>query len=265
MRKLFTLLSFVLIVLTVNAQIPVTFTFEEPMADTAWRPFANNPDTGTIKIVPNPFINDVNGSDNVVEFTVRETANPWVGMYTDHLGGIIEFTEEAHTTAFMVYKSIISPMRMKFERSLNSGADVSTTAENTLTDDWELVSFDMTAGVGFIYQRLTIFPDFPAVREGGTVLYIDNIGNMGPDNTSVRNYANGTLRIYPNPVVHRVAVEYPEMTSIKVINLLGKTVESFTFGKANSKVIQLSDLESGMYFISVETSKGIYSAPFMKK
>ncbi len=266
MKKIYTLLVLSVFALGAKAQVSEHFTFEEGLADTSWISFANGADTivKTIEIVPNPLAVDPNTSDSVVQFIVKDDSNTWVGMYTDNVE-VMVFSEESHSISMMVMKPMISPLRMKVERSLTDGEDLSVTVENTLVDEWELLDFDLSIAIPHYYQRLTVFPDFPEARDGGSTIYIDNIGTTF-DNTAVFEQASGlSLKLYPNPVLNRMSIQYPEMTAATVSDLLGKTVKFFEFQKTDSKVIELSDLLPGAYVVTVETGTGNYSGTFIKK
>lgn len=266
MKKIYTLLALVLFGLGVNAQVWNHFTFEDSYADTIWIPFAVGSDTSiqTLTVVENPGAWDPNESDSVLQFIVQDDAKTWVGMYTDQVEEMA-FTSEDHSVSMMVYKPMISPMRMKFELSTTGAEDVSITMENTTTDEWELITFDVSIAIGDWYARLTIFPDFPAERDGGSTVYIDNIGST-EKNTAVFEQASGlSLKIYPNPARNMLSVQYPEMTGISVSDMQGKTLKSLAFQLTDSKVIQLGDLKPGAYIITAETEKGNYSGTFIKK
>lgn len=266
MKKLYTLLALVFFSLGLNAQLWTHFTFEDSYADTVWIPFEDGSDTSirTLTVVENPGAWDPNESDSVLQFIVQDDAKLWVGMYTDQVEEMA-FTSEDYSISMMVYKPMISPMRMKFEQSTTNAEDVSIIMENTLTDEWELITFDVSIAIGDWYARLTIFPDFPEARDEGSTIYIDNIGST-EKNTAVFEQTSGlSLKIYPNPVRNMLSVQYPEMTGISVSDMQGKTLKSFTFQLTNSKVIGLSDLEPAAYIVTAETDKGNYSGTFIKK
>ncbi len=253
----------------VFAQLEVSYDFEEETADTTWRLFGNGEfqnDTTDISIVMNPLAMEPNLSDSVLEFLVREDAVRWAGMYTDGCG-IMFFTEEAKTLCMMVLKTVVSRVGLKVELSLNSGDDVSMYVENTVTDEWELLTFEFPDAVGYYYQRLTVFPDFPEEDKtwGENVVYIDNIGIPTPDNTSVLEFPDASMKLYPNPVDFRMAVQYPGMTGITVSDLLGRQIRSISFPAVDSKVIEVGDLQTGIYLVTAETAHGEYTMPFMKK
>jgi hypothetical protein len=269
MKRIFTFLFLSALATGVFAQLETFYDFEEGSADTTWRLFGNGADendTTDLSIVLNPLAMDPNISDSVLKFLVREDAVRWAGMYTDGCG-IMFFTEEAKTLCMMVLKTVVSRVGLKVELSLNSGDDITMYLENSVTDEWELLTFEFNDAVGYYYQRLTVFPDFPEVDKtwGENVVYIDNIGVPKPDNTSVQEFSGAAMKLYPNPVDFRMAVQYPGMTGITVSDVLGRQIRSISFPAVDSKVIEVGDLHSGIYFVTAVTAHGNYTMPFMKK
>ncbi len=55
------------------------------------------------------------------------------------------------------------------------------------------------------------------------------------------------------------------MSSVTISNLLGQTVRSFEFQTTDQEVIEVSDLETGLYFIILETADGKVSSKFVKE
>jgi hypothetical protein len=265
MKRIFTYLFLTIFALGAKAQLNEPITFETGEAlDTAFIMFANGA-SGVTSVdmirVLNPYKTEANMSDSVLQFIVHDDADPWVGAYSDFIGNY-EFTAGAHTLTMMVYKTIESPVALKTELSLNGGPTTTVTVPNTKIEEWETLSFDFTANIGKTYTRLTFFPDFPSARTGGTTVWIDNIQNAAP--VSVKQISGESITIYPNPVANRMSVQYPGMKGLTVSNLLGKTVRTYRFQTTNSKVIELGDLEKGVYFISVESQGGIFTSKFIK-
>jgi len=266
MKKLYTLLALLAFGLGVNAQVWNHFTFEEAYSDTAWNSFEDGSDTTitTLTVVENPGAWEPNESDSVLQFIVQDDAKLWVGMYTDHVDEMF-FSETDHSVSMMVYKSIVSEMRMKFEQSTTDAEVFSVKMTNTMTDEWELITFVASEGIGDWFARLTIFPDFPEAREEGSTIYIDNIGTT-VDNTSVFEQESGLdLKLYPNPVRNMLSVQYPEMTGITIMDLQGKTLKSINFQMTDSKIIGVADLGSGAYIVTVVAGKDNYSGTFIKE
>ncbi|MBK6284395.1 MAG: T9SS type A sorting domain-containing protein [Draconibacterium sp.] len=65
------------------------------------------------------------------------------------------------------------------------------------------------------------------------------------------------MKIYPNPAEHRMAVLYPGMTGLRILNINGQEIRTVKFGAANQKVIEVGDLSSGSYFVTALTAKAI--------
>ena len=159
-----------------NAQLSLPADFETPLEDTAWTMFANGSTPEELSIVVNPDNSGVNPSGHCLKFIVSDDADRWVGAYSDYYGPI-EITEDMHTIHMMVYKVVISPIGLKLEQSLTGSDPLEITVSNTLTEEWELLSFDFSELIGHSFERITFFPDFPPTdRLSGSTCYIDNIG-----------------------------------------------------------------------------------------
>lgn len=267
MKKIFTFLLLALFTLGLSAQLLKPITFD---VDTVGNGYWTLGGTGTAgtegpdwAIVPNPAKSSVNSSDSVVQFKVSDDAMTWVLMWSDAYGEM-EFTNAAHTLYMMVHKSVISNCAFKLEKSTNGGGTVmEIKVPNTLTDEWDVVAIEMTPAIGYTYTRLVVFPDFPDTRTVGSINYIDNIYNSSM--VSVKQVSGASFKTFPNPVENRMAVQFPEMTGLTITDILGRAVKSFKFQTANSKVLELDDLNTGIYFISVESASGFYTSKFVKK
>lgn len=263
MKSIFTFLFLALFTLGVNAQLSTPFNFEVGLSDTIWNFFANGSAQAPedIDLVANPNKMAINMSDSVLYLNVRDNADPWVGMWTDYVEPM-EFTDNKHFLTMLVYKFKISPVAFKVEIPIGGGSPVTTTLSNTLTDEWELLTFDMSGAIGKTWTRLTVFPDFPTTRTEGGIVYMDNF--VSPYPTSLEEIGLN-VKVYPNPAEDVMFVQFPEMMSLSVSNLLGQTVKTFNFDRVNSKTINVAELKSGIYFITVESATGSFTSKFMKK
>ena len=106
----------------------------------------------------------------------------------------------------MVYKFTISDVGIKLVRNDNwSLGEIKK--PNTLTNQWEMLTFDFSAHMGNTYDQIVVFPDFNlAGRAEEIVIYFDNIyqNTAIPCNTSTANIGSGLQqsinnRCYPNP------------------------------------------------------------------
>lgn len=277
MRKIFTFLIVLLIAVSANAQVNymTLFDFENGVDTTIWMPFANG--TGTkadLNVVLNPLKDNVNSSDSVLMMHLYTGAESWVGYYVDldtldieGIYGAVGFEEDSYMMSMMVLKPVESSVRIKLERSLTASPDITVADTNLVVDQWEFLEFDFSGKIGHYFRRITVFPDATskANRTGEIDVYVDNIGIQDPTNSSVKEFEGYKMKLYPNPVDYRMAVVYPGMTGVRITNVNGQEIRTLNFGQVNSKVIEVGDLKTGMYFVSALTSKGNFTMSFMKK
>ena len=264
MKSIFTFLLLAIFAIGVNAQYELPVTFENPEEDTAWHQFANGEDLPeNFELVDNPHTIGINDSYYCIKFTVLAEAAAWVGAWSDGYGPIT-ITEENYMMEMMVYKDVISNCALKLEAGPD-GHQFELKIPNTVTDEWEKITFDMSEGIDKSYPRLVFFPDFPDDRAGvSSVCYIDNIG-FATETTSVNSTQSSEVNIYPNPAAERITVQYPEIGNVSISNLLGQSVISLDFQNSNQEIIDVSDLNSGIYFITLETAGGSVSSRFIKQ
>lgn len=279
MKKIFTFLIILFFAISAGAQIgyQTIFDFEDGVDTTIWIPFANGVGTkADLNVVENPLANNVNSSDSVLWMHIYTGAEGWVGFWVDldtleieGIYGNVEISEESYMMCLMVNKPVSNSVRIKLERGLTDpGSFTFTVADtNNVVNEWELLEFDFSEIIGHYMQRVTIFPE-PTSKANRTEeldVYIDNIGIQNSDNTAVKEFDGVKMKIYPNPAEHRMAVLYPGMTGLRILNINGQEIRTVKFGAANQKVIEVGDLSSGSYFVTALTAKGNFTMPFIKK
>jgi len=262
MKTIITLLLLAIFSIGVNAQYALPVDFETAMEDTAWVQFANGPDTSmNFMLVDNPDNTGINTSGHCIKFIVTDTSDQWAGAWSDAYGPI-EITADSNVLQMMVYKDVISNCGLKLE---SGGPALELKVPNTVTGAWELITFDFSSLVGNTYTRLVFFPDFPdEARTAGSTTYIDNIA-FGIPAVSVREVNSAIVSIFPNPATDMLTVQHPEMRSITITNLSGQRVKLLEFQTTDHKVIGISDLNTGVYFITVKSAAGNVSSKFIKK
>ncbi len=280
MKKIFTLVVLLVAGLCIQAQVNyrVLFDFEEGNDTTYWISFANGAESARtdIDVVLNPMTDDVNSTDSVLMMDINIDAEGWVGYYTDldvlyqdfdYPESAVGFDEETYMMSLMVYKTVYSPTRIKLERSLTGAANITVADTNTVVDAWQFLEYDFSSQIGHYFQRLTIFPESTSKsnRTEELVVYLDNIGIQDPSNTSVKEFEGAKMKLYPNPADYRIAVVYPEMTGVRLLNINGQEIRTLNFGLTSSKVVEVGDLATGTYFVTAITSKGDFTMPFVKK
>jgi hypothetical protein len=72
---------------------------------------------------------------------------------------------------------------------------------------------------------------------------------------------NSSVKIYPNPSTEKIYVNYEsDFSTINIINLQGKTIL-----KSNTKNIDISGLENGIYIAQIMTENGVLNSKFVKQ
>lgn len=99
------------------------------------------------------------------------------------------------------------------------------------------------------------------IDENGCQLITDSIC---VDNVSaISDYRLGELLLFPNPamdIVYLKNIDIQDHFSLNITNISGMVV----YKSHNEKMINISTLESGIYFVTVTTNKGIYSQKLIK-
>jgi hypothetical protein len=260
MKKTLTFLFLIAFTLGVSAQVSL-IDFESTTDDALWTVMANNPDSpDDMTIVANPDKSGINTSDSVLQFKVNATALAFVGAWSTHFGPIA-FTADYHTLTMMVYKPNISNSGLKVEGSTNGGSNIELKVPNTVTNTWELLTFDFTAGVGYSYGTLVFFADFVENRTSGPTVYMDNITGTAP--SSVRELSGPSIKVFPNPADEVMFIQCPDMTGFTITNMIGQTIRMEKFQTISSRSIELSDMPAGLYFLTVESGSRSYTSKFM--
>jgi hypothetical protein len=72
-----------------------------------------------------------------------------------------------------------------------------------------------------------------------------------------------SLSIYPNPVNSQLTINFDtKIGTIVILDIMGKTVKIIT---SSSNTIDVSDLTNGIYFLQLQTDKGLVSTRFIKE
>lgn len=119
-------------------------------------------------------------------------------------------------------------------------------------------NYQSQAGLDGIYDPIT-YEDYPGeFFDSEWAVY----GDCAP--LSIGEFSLENVSIYPNPAVDIVNVNVPagvEIQNVSVFNILGKnTGISFVNGTLN-----MSQLQSGIYLISIETNQGTVTQKVVKK
>jgi len=215
MRNLAAALFILLTSLALAQAGPIDFQPNGFGANWAWTTFENGPND-PLEIVANPNPSGINLSSQVCKFTALVSGAPWAGFESVHGQGIGIFNLTAANCQIkmMVYKTVISPVGLKF--ATPSGASSGQIlVSNTVVNQWEELTFDFTpvlsAPTSIGIDQIIIFPDF-GQRSDNNTCYIDNIkfsnqdGSqnaepMGPAPTPTYPAAS-VISLFSNPYVN---------------------------------------------------------------
>lgn len=97
---------------------------------------------------------------------------------------------------------------------------------------------------------------------------LDAVGVINQSAVGVEEFEKSLgVKIYPNPFSSKFKVQrlkFSETTTLRILNLLGVEIRNFEMHSENIEV-NLSDLNSGIYFVSIETKKGTSVTKLIKE
>ena len=164
------------------------------------------------------------------------------------------------------YDGLTLTKRLKIESSTNITYTTAETSSLTLVFDTtfsgkiKLDGIDYSASNGIV----TITDIAPGTHN----ITKNNITNLFYIKTTYNTLAFKNtknlpkINLYPNPVTNLLQIDTSlDIEEIQILNMLGSLVKSI---KGNSKFIDVNYLNSGGYFLSVKTNKGIYRQIILK-
>ncbi len=227
--------------------------FETVGQNWTWGAFANGAggvdnQAGLTCPIANPATTGINTSANCLKFVEAPTAAEWGGLFTSNVG-TVTITEATKIVKVMVYKSRISSFKLKLE-GLDFGGGTEFPGANTVINQWEELSFDLTAQVGKKFNKLVFLPDFTP-RTSEVTVYIDNVV-MPTVTPPVVATAPTTLPAAPAPPVANVISIYGtnNYTPIAGVDVFpdwgqtanGSTMTSYTIAGTTHNVLKYGKL-----------------------
>ncbi|MFT5020076.1 MAG: subtilisin family serine protease [Polaribacter sp.] len=151
-----------------------------------------------------------------------------------------------------------------------AGNDLNTTEEvqlnflPELAEDWRRDSISLSSFNG---QNLLF--KFETTNRSGNNVYIDNVkifvGNSEP---SIIRELDNEVAIYPNPTANVLNLELSdnikEVNQISVLDVLGQVVKVNSSGTGNRITLYTEELESGLYFLTLDLNQGMVVKRFIK-
>ncbi len=137
----------------------------------------NEPFLGDVNqpaIIANPDVSGINTSANVAEF-VRAADNQYTHVYAE-LGGTIDFTSGT-TFELKVHSPIACDVLFKLEDKNNPSTSTELMGNVTITNEWQLLTYDFSGAQSGTYSKIVIFFDFATTNEN--TFYFDDV--IGPE------------------------------------------------------------------------------------
>ena len=132
------------------------------------------------------------------------------------------------------------------------------------TPDYIHILFSTSENFSYWENQPLYNSNLDNVNSLGTYLLIDDVyvsgGGIGTDDYLL----NSIIRVYPNPMLDSLTIQNDSLNiySIKIFNILG---ELMLEEKNNFSNIQVSDIDKGLYFLEIETNRGIMTKKIIKK
>ncbi|RED46768.1 putative secreted protein (Por secretion system target) [Winogradskyella eximia] len=166
-----------------------------------------------------------------------------------------------------IYDGLILTERLKIESSTNISYTTTSISTLTLVFDpafsgnikLDGVTYSATDGV----LTLTNIPSGNHSITKGNVAnlyYIKSEFALGIEDLSPLQ----KLKVYPNPIANLLNIYLPNSTieKITIYNIIGTVIQTI---KKDLRVVDLTNLESGSYFITLKTNRGVVTKKFLKK
>lgn len=100
----------------------------------------------------------------------------------------------------------------------------------------------------------------------GTTWEVDDIAVFNSDALGIEDVNEIQVNVFPNPAndVLNIELDSKELSTIKIVDVSGKELLNISTSKLNNKV-SVENLESGLYFVEVNSLNTTYTTKFIKK
>jgi|GEM_PF-6149499 len=267
-------INFTLEIVPVNQTFDLTFESGTVGSNAdAWNVFENasNP---PFEVVANPSVTGANTSATVGKLTTLIEGAPFAGCETQH-GTIWEWVLNETTTTITidVYKSVISDVGIKMVNT-TSGTVFELLQANTLINEWETLSYDISSAVMSSENRaidqIVVFTDWQEPRAADNVSYIDNISWEGLKladgiSTGISEHFDIAVEVFPNPTLDIWNINSSEeiISSVKIFDVEGELFLELS-PNAHHLEIDATNLVAGLYYALIESQKGYRTIRLVK-
>lgn len=238
---------------TGNAFILATIDYETVGQDWTWSSFGNGANGADLyAVVANPSVSGINTSAQCAKYKIGVGAQSWAGIYSDNMGSLTLTTDNCKVK-IMVYKSFISNFDLKFE---NGTFNFEILVPNTKMNEWEELTFDLSAQIGKTITRMVLIPDSNPARTAESICYWDNISFNSNNPNAIHELAMADIHIYPNPFCNELYVKSDnEISQVIVRNVVGQIIKVANVTSMEA-TINLNEIATGNYFVTVKLVNG---------
>ncbi|MGB6038155.1 MAG: T9SS type A sorting domain-containing protein [Cryomorphaceae bacterium] len=143
-----------------------------------------------------------------------------------------------------------------------------------VSNEWLTISHVFVADSAYQFLHLGNFyedgetdfqADFP--NSNSSYYAIDDVSVTVALNTSNPGIDRNVVQLFPNPANDILNIKMPQEIEINQLHILdskGRTMVSDKSNRNSNRAISISALQSGIYFIKIETSKTLYHEAFIK-
>lgn len=130
-------------------------------------------------------------------------------------------------------------------------------------DFWLDDTYDLDAYAG---QTVRI-----AIRNVGSDIYMLQVDDFSITTTgamSTNDFLSSKFSMYPNPsnnFLNITAGDALQVNAVKISDINGREVLNQTFSGANAAQVNVADLATGMYVVSITSNEGVATKKFIKK
>lgn len=158
---------------TITDPLFLPIDFESAKLDYSFYNFGPDQPNG-VPVIDNPDPNDVNLSSKVAQYTKPASSETWAGTVIG-LDEPIDFSTKRYIQIDVWSPAAGIPVLLKIENAANTDINVETSVNTTVSEEWETLTFDMTAvDPSQVYDNLVLFFNFGTPGTGETY-YFDNI------------------------------------------------------------------------------------------
>ena len=130
-------------------------------------------------------------------------------------------------------------------------------------NEWAEYTFNLDA-----YAGQQVYIAIQCVSDDQFALFVDDFKVTTNTVASADSFFANNFSMYPNPVANElniVAKTNNTINAISIVDMNGRTVKNSNDAGMNNTSVNVSDLNAGVYFVTIETNEGTGTSKFIKK